>query len=284
MEVKWIKLSADIFENPKIVIISEQYGDEAVLVWIKLLTLAGRLNNSGKFSIKNDINFDIKTIAKMIKISEKKLRKYIQIFSDFSMIICEKKLIKIANWDKYQSEEKLEKMRQQTRNRVQKYREKREEKEENKDRYKSVTVTQCNATDIDIDKDIEERKERNIKERKEKTHSLRYEDILSSVSDNGLRELYFEYIKMRKMIKAPMTNRALSMLIERVNDIEPLDVERRKKMLEEAIVNNWKSVYPLKESENTSQKKKKSFANAEKIDTEAAAAISWELLTKEMGA
>lgn len=55
-------------------------------------------------------------------------------------------------------------------------------------------------------------------------------------------------------------------------------------MLEEAIVNNWKSVYPLKESENTSQKKKKSFANAEKIDTEAAAAISWELLTKEMGA
>lgn len=86
------------------------------------------------------------------------------------------------------------------------------------------------------------------------------------------------------MIKAPMTNRALSMLIERVNDIEPLDVERRKKMLEEAIVNNWKSVYPLKESENTSQKKKKSFANAEKIDTEAAAAISWELLTKEMGA
>ena len=93
--------------------------------------------------------------------------------------------------------------------------------------------------DIDIDKDIEERKERNIKERKEKTHSLRYEDILSSVSDNGLRELYFEYIKMRKMIKAPMTNRALSMLIERVNDIEPLDVERRKKMLEEAIVNNW---------------------------------------------
>jgi hypothetical protein len=53
---------------------------------------------------------------------------------------------------------------------------------------------------------------------------------------------------MRKKIKSPITSeRALKMLINKVNELEPKDVERQKKMLENAIVNNWKSVYPLKD-------------------------------------
>ena len=52
---------------------------------------------------------------------------------------------------------------------------------------------------------------------------------------------------MRKFIKSPMTERALSMLISKVNELEPNNVDRQKLMLETAIVNNWKSVYPLKD-------------------------------------
>ncbi|MEE0899257.1 MAG: hypothetical protein U0L88_16740, partial [Acutalibacteraceae bacterium] len=32
-----------------------------------------------------------------------------------------------------------------------------------------------------------------------------------------------------------------------VNSLEPNNIERQKKMLENAIVGNWKSVYPLKD-------------------------------------
>lgn len=81
-----------------------------------------------------------------------------------------------------------------------------------------------------------------------------YDEILSTIEDDSLRELYVDYIKMRKLIKAPMTDRALTMLINKVNELEPYDIERQKKMLENAIVNNWKSVYPLKEEKQTQQK------------------------------
>lgn len=90
----------------------------------------------------------------------------------------------------------------------------------------------------------------NTKEKRKKETS--YDEILSSVADDDLRELYFEYIKMRKMIKAPMTDRALTMLIKKVNELEPNSIENQKKLLEVAIMNNWKSVYPLKGTGNAS--------------------------------
>ena len=54
---------------------------------------------------------------------------------------------------------------------------------------------------------------------------------------------------MRKFIKSPMTERALLMLISKGNELEPNNVDRQKLMLETAIVNNWKSVYPLKDKQ-----------------------------------
>ncbi len=73
--------------------------------------------------------------------------------------------------------------------------------------------------------------------------------ILSDIENDELKNLYYEYIKMRKLIKSPMTDRALRMLIDKVNTLEPESVERQKQMLENSIVNNWKSVYPLKDHE-----------------------------------
>ena len=81
-----------------------------------------------------------------------------------------------------------------------------------------------------------------------------YDELLSSVEDESLRDLYYEYIKMRKLIKAPMTDRALQMLINKVEELET-DVERQKKLLQTAIMNNWKSVYPLKGDEKNAEPK-----------------------------
>ncbi len=92
--------------------------------------------------------------------------------------------------------------------------------------------------------------------KKERKKESSYDEILSAVSDD-LRELYLEYIKMRKMIKAPMTDRALTMLITKVNELEPNSVENQKKLLETAIMNNWKSVYPLKDSGKADKKQDK---------------------------
>ena len=94
----------------------------------------------------------------------------------------------------------------------------------------------------------QESKKESIKERK---HSG-YDEILATIADDNLREAYLEYIKMRKMIKAPMTDRALQMLINKVEQLEPGNTERQKLLLDTEILNNWKSVYPLKDNQTRS--------------------------------
>lgn len=87
-----------------------------------------------------------------------------------------------------------------------------------------------------------------LEKEKNKKKKDAYDSILEGIEDESLRELYREYIKMRSLIKAPMTEKALTMLIAKVGKLET-SVERQKLLLETAIVNNWKSVYPLKDGD-----------------------------------
>jgi hypothetical protein len=57
---------------------------------------------------------------------------------------------------------------------------------------------------------------------------------------------------MRKSIKSPMTDRAIKLVI---NKIEKYDEQIAIKMLEQSIVNNWKSVYELKGDSNIKEQK-----------------------------
>lgn len=83
--------------------------------------------------------------------------------------------------------------------------------------------------------------EQNIKEKKKKES---YDSILSShVIDDELKDLYIEFIKLRKMQQKPLTNRALKMLITRIERLSNMDIGTQKKMLENAIMNGWTNVY-----------------------------------------
>lgn len=86
------------------------------------------------------------------------------------------------------------------------------------------------------------------RKRKKESNPTSYDEILSQISDEGLRDKYYEYIKMRTLIKAKMTDHALTLLISKVEKLEPNNIERQKLLLETAIMNNWKSVYPLKDN------------------------------------
>lgn len=100
------------------------------------------------------------------------------------------------------------------------------------------------------------------KSKEEKRKNGGYDEILSVIEDEELKNLYYEFIKMRKLIKSPMTDRALITLIDKVNKLEPVSIERRKQLLENSIVNNWKSVYPLKDDEtDVKSDRQKSFEN-----------------------
>ena len=96
------------------------------------------------------------------------------------------------------------------------------------------------------------------KERRKKTG---YDEIIDSLVENEeLKDTLREFIKMRKMIKAPMTDKALKLLITKVSKMG--DVETQIEILNQSIENSWKSVYPLKNNTtNTVSVAKSKFNN-----------------------
>ena len=86
-----------------------------------------------------------------------------------------------------------------------------------------------------------------------------FEDILKEVVNVELRNLYVDFIEMRRNIKKPLTKRGLKMLINRCERLTNFNIREQKQMLEAAIINNWHSVYlpeEVKEERKELQKRK----------------------------
>lgn len=86
----------------------------------------------------------------------------------------------------------------------------------------------------------------NKKERKKTS----YDEILNSmVEDDDVKNTICDYIKMRKLIKKPMTDRALTMLINKLYKLSN-NKQIQIKILEQSILKNWTDIYPYKEENN----------------------------------
>ena len=85
------------------------------------------------------------------------------------------------------------------------------------------------------------------KERKKETN---YDKIINSmVEDEEIKNSIYEFIKMRKLIKKPMTDRALTMLINKLEKLSS-DKDIQIKILEKSILKNWTDIYELKGDSN----------------------------------
>ena len=247
-DVKWIKITTDIFDDEKIILIESMPDAYAIItVWFKLLCLAGKQNSSGVFML-GKIAYTDKMLATIFRMKETTVTMALQAFEQFGMIEIIDGVITIPNWGKHQTLDQLESKKAYMRNYMSEYRNKQKALTSGETNCKTNSKTngETNVSSADKEKDKDKEEEKEIK--KERTKATSYDEILSSVADDELRGLYLEYIKMRKMIKAPMTDRALTMLIKKVNELEPNNLENQKKLLETAIMNNWKSVYPLKDT------------------------------------
>lgn len=93
----------------------------------------------------------------------------------------------------------------------------------------------------------EEKKER-------KKASAGYDDIIAElITNEEVKETLYEFIKMRAMIKKPLTDYALRRLISKLEKIS-LDPQTQVEVLEKSILNNWQDIFPPKiEQQNKQQ-------------------------------
>lgn len=63
-DITWIKIKTDMFDNEKIKLIERMpEGDTILIIWIKLLTYAGKANYNGYIMLSENIPMNIEEMA-----------------------------------------------------------------------------------------------------------------------------------------------------------------------------------------------------------------------------
>ena len=117
-DVKWIKITTDMFSNRKIKHLRKlPEGDSIVLIWVMLLTMAGRCNSGGMVFLTENIPYTPKMLADELDFEESTVKLALQALEQLGMIVTEEGFFAIPGWEEYQNADGLEKIREQNRNR-----------------------------------------------------------------------------------------------------------------------------------------------------------------------
>ena len=104
MEIKWIKVTTDIFDDEKILLIESMPDAYAIIVaWFKLLCLAGKQNNGGVFVLNDKIPYTDEMLATIMRMPVNTVRLALDTFERFGMVQIVNGAVTIPNWKKHQS-------------------------------------------------------------------------------------------------------------------------------------------------------------------------------------
>ncbi|XCH78880.1 MAG: phage replisome organizer N-terminal domain-containing protein [Candidatus Dehalobacter alkaniphilus] len=246
-DVKWIKLVSDMFDNRKIKQIRSMPDSDAIIViWMQILCLAGSTNNNGLVYFSKDIPYTDEMLATEFDRPITTIRLALSIFVKFGMIEIVNDVICVSNWEKYQSQARLETLREYDRDRKRNYRTKQKLIAQSVSNECPGQVPE--SPFIDIDKELD-------KENKKKNKDIGvFEKFAGENLD--LLEALKNFEKMRKdAMKKPLTEYAKKLLINGLNELSSSG-EDIIACLNQSTFNNWLGVFPLKEgSKNAANKK-----------------------------
>ena len=169
-EVKWIKITTDMFDNRKIKHLRKlPDGNNIVLIWVMLLTTISypthtwlRCNSNGMVFLTQNIPYTPKMLADELDFEENTVKLALQSLEQLEMIVMDNGFFSIPGWEEHQNAEALEKIREQNRIRKQKQREK-QKIECVTEMSRDVSVTNLGSHATDIDKEEDKDKERDIR-------------------------------------------------------------------------------------------------------------------------
>ena len=155
-DVKWIKVSTDMFESNRKIKQIEMMpeGDTILVIWLKLLLLAGNVNDGGAIYLTPEIPYTEEMLATELRRPLTTVKMALTIFEKFGMIEIIDDILHLSAWEKYQNVEGMERIREQNRLRQQRKRENQKLLAE-MSRDSNVTVTGCHAVEEEGEEDQE---------------------------------------------------------------------------------------------------------------------------------
>jgi predicted phage replisome organizer len=162
-EVEWIKLYLRTFrESRKIGAIENmKNGDTLVLIWIKLLCLAGEINDGGAVYITEGKPYNVDMLAVDLKKPRAIVETALRVFAEYGMILRDDAgFIQVLNWEKYQSADRLDEIRKQATERKRRERARKKQdsaRDMSRDCHAthSTTVTPCHGIEEEKEGDQE---------------------------------------------------------------------------------------------------------------------------------
>lgn len=198
-EVKWIKITTDMFDNRKIKHLRKlPEGNNIVLLWVMLLTMAGRCNAGGMIFLTENIPYTPKMLADELDFEENTVRMGLECLAQFNMICTDNGFFSIAGWDEYQNIDGMERIRAQNRERKRMQRERQKQALPDVSRDSHGTVTECHATDIEEEKEKEEDSRLDNKKKTRRKYG-EYNNVL--LSDDDMEKLQAEFPDWQERIE-----------------------------------------------------------------------------------
>lgn len=185
MKLKWIKLTTDMFDNPKIKYIRNlPDGDRILLIWVAILTMAGRCNADGMLILADTIPYTPKMIADEYRFDPGIVEYAVNVFAKMNMLkTSDDGVLEIPGWSEYQSTDKIAHVQEQNRLRQQRYRERAKlaQKQDDSDsapdnnvtvtlpeRYSSISISNSYSNSNSISESISDSKDIDTKKTKYK--------------------------------------------------------------------------------------------------------------------
>lgn len=238
-DIKWIKLTTDMFDNRKIKHLRRlPEGNNIVLIWVMLLTMAGRCNSGGMIFLTENIPYTPKMLADELDFEENTVQLALQALEQLNMVVTNQGYFAIAGWEEYQNIEGMDKIREQNRLRKQKQRE-NQKLLPDVSRDCHVTVTQCHATDKEEDKDIDIEGEK----KRETTLTLFQRLLPDYLISPFLADKLTEWFKYKTERKEPYKEQGMKSLLRQIeNNCTKYGDSAIVDLIEDSMANGWKGI------------------------------------------
>ena len=171
-DVKWVKITTNMFDNRKIKYLRRlPDGNSIVLIWVMLLTMAGRCNANGMIFLTEDIPYTPKTLADELDFEENTVVLALEALERLNMVVINEGFYSIAGWEEYQNTDRMAEIREYNRLAKQKSREKKKLLQGVNDMSK--TSQRCHDTEEEEEVDKEKEEEiHSFNQASEKTDSI----------------------------------------------------------------------------------------------------------------
>jgi predicted phage replisome organizer/uncharacterized phage protein (TIGR02220 family) len=191
-EISWIKLKTTMFDDEKVRLIQAVPESDAIIViWIRLLVLAGKTNDDGLIYIQRNMPYTEEMLSTLFDKNVNTVRLALQTLASFNMIdLTADGLIAITNWEKHQNVDGMEQIRLKNAERNKRYRERKKQLELTDNVISRVT----SRDGTDIDKELD--KERDIDKEK-----IPYTDIIKYLNNKTSKSFKVTQ-KWKDLIKA----------------------------------------------------------------------------------